>query len=160
MFRTVGSACSSAAPGRACETVSAETVSVEEHRDRLLGGVGHNDDLRTVSSLACAEASRGALEGVDSTGGIVARAPGRGVAVSSKEVGGGPAAVVALVAPGMSAAGVTSCVGGCIVVAMTGDHLVTRLMLAVCPRMNTGANLRSSGCILMLTATAVDGGAG
>ena len=80
--------------------------------------------------------------------------------MSSKEVGGGPAAVVALVAAGMSAAGVTSCVDGCIVVAMTGDHLVTRLMLAVCPRMNTGANLYRSSCVVILPDAAVDGGAG
>ena len=80
--------------------------------------------------------------------------------MSSKEVGGVPSAAVALVAAGMSAACVTSCVGGCIVVAMIGDHLVTRLMPVVCPCMNTGANLRSSGCVVMLTATAVDGDAG
>ena len=65
--------------------------------------------------------------------------------MSSKEVGGGPAAMVALVAAGMSAASVTSCVGGCI---------------AVCPRMNTGANLYPSSCLVILTAATVDGGAG
>ena len=97
--------------------------------------------------------------GVDSAGGIVARAPGGGVAISSKEGGGDPSSMVELVAAGMAAAWVTSCVGGCIVVAMTGDHLVTRLVPVVCPLMNTGANLRSSGCVVMLTATSADGDA-